>query len=92
MNAQSRFKIPPHAVSRAVGDETVILDLASSRYFGLDSVGARIWTLFDEGKSFGETCDMLLGEYEVGRDRLEADLRELVAKLLERQLIEVNEG
>ena len=89
MDAQSRFTASPQALSEVVGGETVILDLASGMYFGLNSVGARIWTLFDEGKSIGETCDVLLGEYEVERDQLEADLRELTDQLIERELIKV---
>ena len=92
MNAQSRFTVSPQAVSRAVGDETVILDLASGVYFGLDLVGGRIWTLYDEGRSIGETCDVLLGEYQVERDQLEADLRELTEELIRRELIKVIEG
>ena len=39
-----------------VGDETVILDLASGTYFGLDPVGARIWALMGEGKTLAESA------------------------------------
>ena len=34
-----------------LGDETVILDLASGTYYGLDPVGARIWQLMAEGQT-----------------------------------------
>ena len=45
MNAQTRFTVSSQAISRAVGDETVILDLESGAYFGLDPVGAQLWAL-----------------------------------------------
>jgi hypothetical protein len=92
LNAQTRFTLCPQAISSTVGDETVILDLASGTYFGLDPVGARIWTLLGEGKTVGETRDVLLSEYEVERDRLEADLLALANQLIEENLITMNDG
>ena len=34
MNIARSFVILPHAISRSVGDETVILEFESGRYFG----------------------------------------------------------
>ena len=91
MNAHSKFVHSPHAMSRTIGEETVILDLESGTYFGLDPVGARVWQLLEEGKSFIEARDAIFDEYEVERDRLEADLLALIGELAERKLIIVNE-
>ena len=74
-------------MARQVGEETVILDLASGNYFGLDPVGARIWQLIGDGKSLGEVRKLLLAEYEVSRDQLEGDLERLVGDLLARGLV-----
>lgn len=87
MNPTDAFRIPPHVMARQVGDETVILDLGSGTYFGLDPVGARMWQLIGEGKTLGETCDILLGEYDVPREQLELDVAELAEKLLAQKLI-----
>jgi hypothetical protein len=92
MNIKSKFTFSPQMVSRALGDETVILELASGSYFGLDEVGTRMWTLLGEGRSLDETCDVLLGEYAVERDRLEADLLALADQLMRRKLLEINDG
>lgn len=92
MNAQSKFVRSPQALSRTVGDETVILDLESGTYFGLDPVGARMWQLLGEGKSFAEVCNAILDEYDVPRERLEADLLALAAQLAEHRLISVSDG
>ena len=92
MNVKGRFTVSSRIVSRAVGDETVILDLESGTYFGLDQVGARMWKLLGEGRSIDETCDVLLGEYAVERDRLETDLVTLADQLIGRKLLEIDDG
>jgi len=43
VRVMDRVTVPPHVIARRVGEDTVILDLASGTYFGLDPVGARIW-------------------------------------------------
>ena len=68
-------------MARQVGDETVLLDLASGNYYGLDPVGARIWQLLGEGKTLVEVCDALVAEYDVPRSTLESDVERLVGEL-----------
>jgi hypothetical protein len=87
MNLTDKPTIPAQVMARQVGDETVILDLGSGTYFGLDPVGARIWQLIGEGRSLGEICDTMLDEYDVSREALELDVVELADKLLEQKLI-----
>lgn len=87
MNLTDKVTIPAQVMARQVGDETVILDLASGTYFGLDPVGARIWQLMGEGKTLSEICDTMLDEYEVTRDALERDVIELAQELSARGLI-----
>ena len=79
--------IPDDVLARQVGQETVILDLASGRYFGLDPVGAHIWRLLTEGHTPAQACDRLLEEYEVGREELERDVGRLVDELLAQGLL-----
>ena len=87
MNLSEKVTIPAQVMARTVGDETVILDLASGTYFGLDPVGARIWALMGEGQTLAEICATMLDEYEVERAQLEADVLRLAAELAERGLI-----
>lgn len=89
MNLSDKATIPPQVMARQVGDETVILDLQSGTYFGLDPVGARIWQLIGEGRTFGEICDTLIDEYDVAREVLERDVIALAEKLLAQKLISV---
>lgn len=88
MNLTDKVTIPPQVMARQVGEETVILDLASGTYFGLDAVGARIWQLVGEGKTLAEVCEGILDEYDVEREVLERDLFALLDALEAQNLIE----
>ncbi len=84
-----KASISPEVLFQEVSGETVLLDLASENYFGLDEVGTRIWGLLQSGSSIGETIDTLMEEYEVERATLEKDVGELLEKLVEAGLIKL---
>jgi hypothetical protein len=87
MNLTDKVSIPTQVMARDVGTETVILNLESGIYFGLDPVGARIWQLMGEGKTLAEVCDAMVGEYAVERSDLEHDVLDLAEKLAAQGLI-----
>ena len=89
MNLSDKITIPAQVMARQVGQETVILDLASGTYFGLDPVGARIWQLMVEGKTLAEVCEAMLAEYEVTAEKIELDVLALTQELSAKQLISV---
>jgi hypothetical protein len=90
MNLSDKVSIPTQVMARTVGDETVILDLASGTYFGLDPVGARIWQLMSEGQPLAAICDTLLDEYEVTRETLEGDILRLTEDLRAKGLVSIS--
>ena len=90
MDSQTKMVIPAQVMSRQVGDETVILDLSSGMYFGLDPVGARIWQLLNDGQSVDAVVTTLLGEYAVTVDQLRQDVNSLVSELVSRGLVQVS--
>jgi hypothetical protein len=81
------FRVPEEVLFQEVSGETVLLDLESESYFGLDEIGTRIWVLLNEGKSVSQMVDVLLEEYEVERATLEGDVDELLGELAEAGLI-----
>ena len=87
MNLSDKVTVPAQVMAREVGEETVILDLASGTYYGLDPVGARIWQLMAEGQRLTQVCEVMLAEYEVTREDIERDVLALVQTLMERQLV-----
>lgn len=82
-----RWQISPSAVSNAVADETVVLHLGSNGYFSLDAIGARVWGAIAAGLPPIAVFDGLMTEFGVERATLEADLCDLVADLLKKDLI-----
>ena len=87
MDLDTHLTVPPQVMSRLVGEETVLLDLASGLYFGLDGVGKRIWESITEGKSLAETVDVIVAEYDVDCEQARADVTEFAGDLLERGLL-----
>lgn len=76
-------------VSSDLAGEQVILDLSSGMYFGLNSVGTRIWQLIQEPKKVSEVQQTLLSEYEVEARQCQQDLMTILQQLDEQGLIEV---
>ena len=87
MELTDKVAIPSQVMARQVGDETVILDLASGTYYGLDPVGARIWQLLAEGQTLAKVRDVMLAEYDVSIDDLERDLSRLLNDLSDKNLV-----
>ncbi len=87
MNPDTVLLIPPQVMSRLVDDETVLLDLESGMYFGLDGVGKRIWDSVTEGCSIGEIAKIITTEYEVDAERAKADVIAFTNDLVERGLL-----
>jgi Coenzyme PQQ synthesis protein D (PqqD) len=84
-----RLTVPAHVMVRQLGDECVMLDMASGYYFGLDPVGARIWQLLSETSSFAEIVERLAQEYEVTPEQAESDLVRFVEELKANGLLSV---
>ncbi len=89
MNLSDKMTIPPQVMARTVGTETVILDLLSGTYFGLDPVGAQIWQLLGDGKTLAEVCDAMQQSHEVSREDIERDVLALAESLRVQRLIEI---
>ena len=87
MNLDTRLSIPPQVMSRLVGDETVLLDLASGHYFGVEGVGKLIWESVSDGKTLAETVDAIVDEFDVEKSQAEADVSAFASQLVERGLL-----
>lgn len=79
----------PEQVSCPLGEESAILNLKNTVYYGLNPVGARVWNLLQQARTVGELRDTLLDEYDVDAMRCETDLLELLEKMRSEGLIQV---
>ena len=87
MQLDTKLSIPPQVMSRLVGDETVLLDLSSGLYFGLDGVGKRIWESLAEHQSLGDAVAVIVAEYDVDEAQAQADVVAFVSDLVARGLL-----
>src|SRR6185436_7105675 len=87
MRGERVVRIAEQVIFRPVGDELVLLDSRSGTYYGLDPTGVRVWQLIAEGISLGVIVETMLGEFDVTRERLEADVEALIAELEKRGLV-----
>lgn len=83
------FQPTPGQVYADLAGELAILDSKSGVYYGLDPVGARIWSLLLEWKMVSEIRAILLDEYEVSAAQLESDIAHLFEDLFTKGLVEV---
>jgi hypothetical protein len=89
ITARSRIVAAKDQVSCNLAGESVILNLKNGIYYGLNPVGARIWSLIQERKRVEEVRDQIIEEYEVDRDVCERELIALLANLEENGLVDV---
>ena len=84
----ARVSVPEHVVYRDFPDETVILNLETGKYHGLNATAARILEVLDSGVLVRDAIDTLARDYEQPRDLIERDVLALCTALHERGLIE----
>lgn len=75
-------------VWRNLQGESVLLDLKSGVYFGLDAVGTRIWALLQDHSDLQAVLQELLSEYEVNEETCARDLMDLVSAMAEKGLVQ----
>jgi hypothetical protein len=78
-------------VSCDLAGEAAILNLKNSMYYGLDTIGARIWNLLQTPTSVGTIRDAIQREYDVEAEQCERDLLDLLQKLAAEGLIQMND-
>jgi len=76
-------------VSCPLDDESAILNLKNSVYYGVNAVGTRVWNLLQKPRSVRELRDTLLAEYDVEPEQCERDLLDLLETMRVEGLIEV---
>ena len=82
-------KAAPDQVCSDLGGETVILNLKSGTYYGLNPTGTFVWNLIQEPKTIEDLRTAILSEYEVDAAVCDRDLKSLLQKLMEQSMIEV---
>ena len=84
-------RVPDHVVYRSFESETVLLNLRSGQYHGLNPTGGRMLEVLREAGTLAQAATILAAELEHPREAVLVDLLELCTRMLERGLIVVDE-
>lgn len=82
--------VPEGVLVRELEGESVLLNLNSESYFGLDEVGTDMWRALTTSESVEVAYRKLLAQYDVDGEQLRQDLDGLIGKLVEQGLIEIH--
>jgi hypothetical protein len=85
-----RVRVPDDVLISRLQEESVILNLDSERYYGLDDVGTRVLSVLTNADSIEAAYQSLLAEYDVDATVLRQDLLALVENLLQRGIVQVS--
>lgn len=85
----NRAVVPAHVLIRHLDGESVLLNLESERYFGLDGTGTRMLDLVTSMPNVDAAYEKLLEEFEVEPALLRDHLNELLRSLVENGLLQL---
>jgi hypothetical protein len=74
---------------RVLDRESVLLNLETEVYFGLDETGTRMWQLVTTSPNISSAYQELLAEFDVEPELLRTNLAELLGRLVENGLLQV---
>jgi hypothetical protein len=85
----ARVRMPQHVVHRSFVAETVVLNLNTGQYHGLNPTAGRMLEAIDAAPTAGAVVPELAREYGVEEEQIQSDLTALCQGLLDRGLIEI---
>lgn len=85
------ISVPEGVLVRELDGESVLLNVQTEKYFGLDEVGTRMWAALTRSGDVESACEALIEEFDVEPERLRADLEALLGELVGHGLLNVNE-
>jgi hypothetical protein len=82
------FQIHPRLSYKKIGEESLILDTKIHRaVHQLNDVATFLWSACEEPKKMDELVDLLIKNYEVEPSVAEADTRQFLAELCNKELL-----
>ena len=81
------FRLADDVFVQEAGDEALLVKLNDENVFGLNATGLHIVRQVTGGQPLEDAIDQLASAYDANREQLAADVRALIALLVERGLI-----
>jgi hypothetical protein len=88
MDERRRWRIAAHARGSATREGLALLDVKGGKVVTANVIGARIWTLVDEGCDLAAILTAISDETGADEDEIRRDVTDFLASLVEKCLIE----
>jgi len=86
----SKIKVPQHVVYRSFPSETVMLNLQTGKYHGLNVTAGSMLEAIEQADCMRDAAAAIAGDYAQPQAAIEQDMCELCSLLLARGLIELD--
>ena len=70
--------------------EAVMLNIAAGKYYGLNSVAARIWELLEHPMSLVQLCAQICEEFEVDMQTCEGAVLEFAQEMIDNGIVQTS--
>jgi len=80
----------PEIVHTDMDGEVVMMSIEQGAYYGVDSIGSRIWNMLEEQTSIGDLCSRLCQLYDVGAEQCQQDVIHFLEEMAEHQIIKIS--
>lgn len=86
-----RAVVPHRVVHRTLASETVLLNIQTGHYYGMDETGGRFFEVLQGATSLASAVDSLAREFDAPVEQIRQDMLRYCSELLGHGLIELQE-
>jgi len=76
-------------VFSTIDGETVMMSISNGMYYGMDTIGSRIWELIAQPRKVMDLCHMLQDEFDVEQEPCLRDVLEFLNDLADENIVKV---
>ena len=88
MNQEITYKRNPELLAVDMDGETVMMDMISGNYFGINAVGSYIWEILEAEHTLDEILKSLESQFETSEsDTVQEDIVGFLSDMVEQKLI-----
>lgn len=87
INLNSKLTINDKLLSTEIDNELVLMSIDTGKYFGLNTVGSRVWELLKTPIEVTDLLNRLQEEFNVGKEQCETEVMSLLQKMLDKNLV-----
>lgn len=82
-----KYRRLENLIDGEIDNHQVIMHINNGKYFGLNPVGKRIWTLIEEPKTLEEIISILLLEYNISPEQCETEVKSFLERCVECEIV-----